>query len=107
METLHHPNLIRIFEVIETLSKHYIVMELAPGGELFQVISLQGRLSESEGRFYFSQILSAIEHMVSGKVLFLVSRTYQMFPTSSFSTSTTSSTETSRRRTSSSPIRTL
>lgn len=68
METLHHPNLIRIFEVIETLSKHYIVMELAPGGELFQVISLQGRLSESEGRFYFSQILSAIEHMVSGRV---------------------------------------
>jgi len=65
METLHHPNLIRIFEVIETLTKHYIVMELAPGGELFQVVSNQGRFSELEAKFYFSQILSAIDHMVS------------------------------------------
>lgn len=65
METLHHPNLIRIFEVIETLSKHFIVMELAPGGELFQVISNQGRFSEMEAKFYFSQILSAIDHMVN------------------------------------------
>ena len=65
METLHHPNLIRIFEVIETLSKHFIVMELAPGGELFQVISNQGRFNEMEATFYFSQILSAIDHMVS------------------------------------------
>lgn len=76
METLHHPNLIRIFEVIETLSRHYIVMELAPGGELFQVISLQGRLSESEGRFYFAQILSAIEHMVRSLKRFSVFKVF-------------------------------
>lgn len=65
METLHHPNLIRIFEVIESLSKHFIVMELAPVGELFQVISTNGRFAESEAKFYFSQIISAIDHMVN------------------------------------------
>ncbi|OTF73820.1 serine/threonine-kinase-like protein [Euroglyphus maynei] len=63
METLHHPNLIRIFEVIESFSKHFLVMELAPGGELFQVISTNGRFSESEAKHFFSQILSAIDHM--------------------------------------------
>ena len=64
METIHHPHLIRIFEVIETLTKHYLVMELAPGGELFQVISQQGRFAETEAKFYFAQIVSAIDHMV-------------------------------------------
>nr|XP_046908170.1 protein kinase 4-like [Dermatophagoides farinae] len=63
METLHHPNLIRIFEVIESFSKHFLVMELAPGGELFQVISTNGRFSESEAKYFFSQIISAIDHM--------------------------------------------
>ena len=67
METIHHPNLVRIFEVIETLTKHYLVMELAPGGELFQVISQQGRFAETEAKFYFAQIVSAIDHMVSFK----------------------------------------
>ena len=65
METLHHPNLIRIFEVIETMGKHFIVMELAPGGELFQVVTTHGRFTELEAKFYFSQIISAIDHMVS------------------------------------------
>ncbi|UXI17795.1 G protein pathway suppressor 1 [Sarcoptes scabiei] len=63
MECLHHPNLIRIFEVIESLSKHFIVMELAPDGELFQVISNHGRFFENEAKFFFTQILSAIDHM--------------------------------------------
>lgn len=67
MEQLHHPNLIQIFEVIETLTKHYIVMELAPGGELFNVIAEHGRFNENDAKFYFSQILSAIDHMVSCK----------------------------------------
>lgn len=70
METLHHPNLIRIFEVIESFSKHFLVMELAPGGELFQVISTNGRFSESEAKYFFSQIISAIDHMVSTTIRF-------------------------------------
>lgn len=64
METVHHPNLIRIFEVIDLLTKHYIVMELAPAGELFQVITTNGRFAEPEAKFYFSQIVAAIDHMV-------------------------------------------
>lgn len=65
MESLHHPNMIQIFETIETVSKHYIVMELAGGGELFNVITEQGRFPEKEAKFFFAQIVSAIEHMVS------------------------------------------
>lgn len=65
MERLHHPNIIRIYEVIETLPKVHIVMEYAGGGELFTKISNEGKLPEKTAKKIFSQIQSAVEHMVS------------------------------------------
>ena len=65
MERLHHPNVIRLYEVIETLAKLHIIMEYATGGELFTKISNEGRLTEKEARPLFAQIIAAVEHMVS------------------------------------------
>jgi 5'-AMP-activated protein kinase catalytic alpha subunit len=33
-----HPNIIRIYEVIETPAEIILIMEYAPGGELFNLI---------------------------------------------------------------------
>lgn len=71
MEKLHHPNIIRLYEVVETLSRLHLVMEYAGGGELFGKISTEGKLSEPESKLIFSQIVSAVKHMVRGGPLHL------------------------------------
>ncbi|XP_075731673.1 serine/threonine-protein kinase NIM1 [Rhipicephalus microplus] len=63
MESLHHPHVIRLYEVIETLSRVHLALEFAPGGELFQKITSDGRYPEEEARVVFAQVASAINHM--------------------------------------------
>ncbi|XVE81720.1 hypothetical protein DITRI_Ditri15bG0088500 [Diplodiscus trichospermus] len=56
----HHPNILKIHEVMATKTKIYLVMELATGGELFAKVLRRGRLAESAARRYFSQLVSAL-----------------------------------------------
>lgn len=57
----HHPNILKLHEVMATKTKIYFVMELAHGGELFSKLNRRGgRFSESTARFYFHQLVSAL-----------------------------------------------
>ncbi|PWA50376.1 SNF1-like kinase [Artemisia annua] len=57
-----HPHIIRLYEVIETPSDIYVVMEYVKSGELFDYIVEKGRLQEDEGRNFFQQIISGVEY---------------------------------------------
>jgi len=56
----HHPNILKIHEVMATKTKIHLIVELAAGGELFARISRRGRLTESTARRYFQQLVSAL-----------------------------------------------
>ncbi|KAJ8438928.1 hypothetical protein Cgig2_033815 [Carnegiea gigantea] len=57
-----HPHIIRLYEVIETPSDIYVVMEYVKSGELFDYIVEKGRLQEDEARNFFQQIISGVEY---------------------------------------------
>ncbi|CAN1841304.1 CBL-interacting serine/threonine-protein kinase 7 [Linum perenne] len=56
----HHPNILRILEVMATRTRIFIVMELAVGGDLFSKVVQRGRMKESGARRYFQQLVSAL-----------------------------------------------
>ncbi|CAA7392012.1 unnamed protein product [Spirodela intermedia] len=56
----HHPNVLRLHEVMATRSKIFLVMELAAGGDLLSVVSRRGRLPEAAAHHYFRQLVSAL-----------------------------------------------
>ncbi|KAG6382832.1 hypothetical protein SASPL_157450 [Salvia splendens] len=51
-----HPHVIRLYEVIETPTDIYVIMEHVVKGELFDYIVERGRLQEDEARHFFQQI---------------------------------------------------
>jgi len=59
---LKHPHIIRLYEVIETPTEIFLVLEFVSGGELFDYIVTRGKLHEEEARRVFQQVVSALAY---------------------------------------------
>ncbi|KAM0874455.1 hypothetical protein ACQ4PT_037404 [Festuca glaucescens] len=62
MKLIRHPNVIRMYEVMASKTKIYIVIELVSGGELFDKIVSRRRLKEDDARKYFQQLINAVDY---------------------------------------------
>ncbi|XP_071451407.1 SNF-related serine/threonine-protein kinase [Hetaerina americana] len=63
MKLVQHPNVVRLYEVIDTQTKLYLVLELADGGDLYDLIMRHdGGLPDHVAREHFRQIVRAISY---------------------------------------------
>ena len=69
LRSLHHPNIITLYDVYITDEKIYIVMELMSGGELFDYVVAKGTLNEEEASKIVNKVTSALVYMHSKNII--------------------------------------
>ncbi|XP_067853859.1 SNF related kinase b [Heptranchias perlo] len=63
MKLVQHPNVVRLYEVIDTQTKLYLILELGDGGDMFDyIMNHEKGLSEDQAKIYFAQIVHAISY---------------------------------------------
>ena len=63
LKIIRHPNLIQLYEIVETTKELYLITEYATGGELYEYIVANTRIKEEEACRLFQQIISGIEYI--------------------------------------------
>jgi len=63
MKLVQHPNVVRLYEVIDTQTKLYLILELGDGGDLYDYIMRhENGLDQQSARHYFRQVVQAISY---------------------------------------------
>jgi len=63
MRQLDHPNIVKLVDFTESRQYYYIVLELAPGGELFHQIVRLTYFSEDLSRHVITQVATALQYL--------------------------------------------
>lgn len=63
LKKVRHPNVIQLYEIIETEKELYMIMEYANGGELFDYIVRHTRLTEKQACKFYLELVSGIEYI--------------------------------------------
>ena len=69
LKTLNHPNICKLYEIIEEEEKILVIMEHAEKGDLFNYIVDQKKMPEKESNKFFLQLLSALNYMHSLNIM--------------------------------------
>ena len=69
LEQTVHPNIVRVFELMEDADNYYIVSELVKGGELYERIIQMKHFSEQNAAYVIYQLLLALAYMHSENII--------------------------------------
>ncbi|KAJ3100280.1 hypothetical protein HDU97_002371 [Phlyctochytrium planicorne] len=69
MKLLHHPHIVQVKETLEDANQIFLVMEYAAGGDLYDFIKQHKPVSEETCRYFFRQILSAVDYCHKNSVI--------------------------------------
>ena len=69
LNTLNHPNVIKLVATFQDDQRLYMVLELAADGDLFTVLKNVGRLGNASAQFITAEIVLALEYMHSLNII--------------------------------------
>ena len=69
LKKLDHPNIVKLYELIEDDRHYHLVTELCIGGELFDRIMEDGHFSETDAAGYIHDIFSAVNVLHSNNIV--------------------------------------
>jgi hypothetical protein len=69
MRSINHPHCVRLYDVVDTATEIYLVMELVPGGDLFDRIVDHGKYSEVGAATIIKNMTTALDHMHSQSII--------------------------------------
>ena len=69
LKGLNHPNVIKIYKILEDSKKIYIIMEYCENGELFNRIVSKRRLYEDEAALFYYQLINGLEYIHKNKIV--------------------------------------
>ena len=64
LKSVSHPNMLCLRDTFDEDDGVYLVLELAPEGELFNTIVMKQKLTEEESRKVFIQLFQGIKYLV-------------------------------------------
>eukprot|EP00919_Chromeraceae_sp_WS-2016_P028844 GHVR01068343.1.p1 GENE.GHVR01068343.1~~GHVR01068343.1.p1 ORF type:complete len:147 (+),score=30.28 GHVR01068343.1:549-989(+) len=69
LNTVNHPNVIKLNEIVETETEKFLIMEYCSGGDLFDHIVKKGQLPEIEANNIFKMIISGVEYLHDNNII--------------------------------------
>ena len=63
LKTVHHPNIVKLIDLISTDLSVYLVMELVLGGHLQARLKAQGAYDEAHAKILIRQVVAAVRHL--------------------------------------------
>jgi serine/threonine-protein kinase Chk2 len=70
--SVNHPNVLCLKDTFDESDGVYLVLELAPEGELFNWIVMKQKLTESETRKVFLQLFQGLKYLVLHSLMHLL-----------------------------------
>jgi calcium/calmodulin-dependent protein kinase I len=69
MMKIFHPNIVSIYQVVDTAKYLFVSMELAEGGELYNRITTKGRYTETKARVVAEKLASALIYLHNHRII--------------------------------------
>ncbi|KAL1513131.1 hypothetical protein ABEB36_002591 [Hypothenemus hampei] len=60
---INHPNIVRVYKILESEDTIYMIMDYCRNGDLLEYIKDQGCITEEKAKYHFKQIVDAVSYL--------------------------------------------